>query len=103
MNKTILAFPLLLAAVFASPAAFADTADGKRATVQECRAYWNISPAASSQRCVVQTISPYGADGCTITTNCPYNGQWITSGATVTDKWELGRLKNCSGWLGTNC
>ncbi|MEK0267582.1 hypothetical protein QT383_16920 [Stenotrophomonas rhizophila] len=103
MTKTIFALPVLLAAVFASPTASADAADGKRATLQECRAYWGISPAASSQRCVIQTISTYGADGCTVTANCPYNGQWITSGATVTDKWELGRLKNCSGRLGTDC
>jgi hypothetical protein len=102
MNKTILALSLLLTAL-ASPAAPASPPEAPRATVQECRAYWNISPAASSQRCVVQTISPFGPDGCTVTANCPYNGGWVTSGMTVHDKWELGKLKNCSGRLGTDC
>lgn len=102
MNKTIVAIPLLLGALFASPTTSAEEAAGKRATAQECRAYWGISPAAS-QQCSAQSIIPVGPDGCSVTANCLFNGQWISSGVTVSDKWELGRLKNCSGRLGTNC
>jgi|GEM_PF-1320066 len=103
MKKMMLALPLVLATLFASPITSAAPQESARATAQECRAYWNISPAASSQRCAAQSIIPVGADGCSVTANCPFNGQWITSGVTVSDKWELGRLKNCSGRLGTNC
>ncbi|MNV26438.1 hypothetical protein D3C71_1175580 [compost metagenome] len=103
MKKMMLALPLLLAALFASPLASAEPQETTRATAQECRAYWNISPAASSQRCAAQSIIPVGADGCSVTANCAFNGGWVTSGITVSDKWDLGRVRNCSGYLGFNC
>ena len=79
--------------------------DARAATVEECTAEFEESPAHSGN-CTLHRASPFLTDQCTISANC----QYTTKGQTHTRFTELNLplddvddLQNCSGTLALSC